>query len=133
MKKWALLSLIFLLLLGAAGCGSISLKSDLNQPRPEIAEIGDVDVEIDDEGIESNPETDCSTLNPHPIAVSMEEKFEVSYDEIMTWYCDGYAFSDILLALETEKLVDLSVPALLSRLRTRSWEIIWDELGVNPE
>ncbi len=133
MKKWTQLSLIILLLLAAAGCGSNSLKSDLNQPRPEIAEIGDVEVEIGDEDIESNLETDCSTLNPHPIAVSMEEKFEVSYDEIMTWYCDGYAFSDILLALETEKLVDLSVPALLSRLRTRGWEIIWDELGVNPE
>jgi len=133
MKKWTLLSLIFLLLFGAAGCGTNSIKSDLNQSRPEIAENEDIEVETDEVSIESNPETDCSTLNPHPLAVSMEEKFEVSYDEIMTWYCDGYAFSDILLALETEKLVDLSAPVLLSRLRTRSWELIWDELGVNPE
>ena len=133
MKKWTLLSLIFLLLLGAAGCGSNSLKSAANSSRPEIAEIGAAEAQTDSEGTEINPETDCSTLNPHPLAVSMEEKFEVSYDEIMTWYCDGYAFSDILLALETEKLVDLSAPALLSRLRNRSWEVIWDELGVNPE
>jgi len=51
----------------------------------------------------------------------------------MTLYCDGFAFSDILLALETEQLVDQSYEDLLSLLETNSWEKIWDDLGVSPE
>ncbi len=80
-----------------------------------------------------NSETECATLNPHPVAEGMTETFEITYDEVMTLYCDGYAFSDILLALETSELVDQSPEALLARLRTRSWQEIWDEFGVSLE
>ena len=48
----------------------------------------------------------------------------------MTLYCDGYAFSDILLALETEQLVDQSTEELLLLLETSTWEEIWQDLGV---
>ncbi len=61
----------------------------------------------------------------------MTETFEITYDEVMTLYCDGYAFSDILLSLETSELVDQTPAALLARLRTRTWQEIWDEFGVN--
>jgi hypothetical protein len=78
-----------------------------------------------------NPETNCSSLNPHPLAESMTEQFEVTYEEVMTWYCDGAAFSDILLALETVDLVDESVEDLLSMVKEdMTWEEIWQELGV---
>lgn len=76
---------------------------------------------------------DCSTQNPHPLAKGITEDFEITYNEVMILYCDGNAFSDILLALETAELVDESPAALLARLRTRSWEEIWDEYGINPE
>lgn len=77
-----------------------------------------------------NPETNCSALNPHPMAEGMAEQFDVTYDQVMTWYCDGYAFSDILLALETELLVDQSAEELLSMFDNQTWEEIWSELGV---
>lgn len=77
-----------------------------------------------------NPETNCSSLNPHPLAESMTEQFEVTYEEVMTWYCDGAAFSDILLALETVDLVDESVEDLLNMVEDMTWEEIWQELGV---
>jgi len=77
-----------------------------------------------------NPETNCSSLNPHPLAESITEQFEVSYDQVMTWYCDGAAFSDILLALETVDLVDESVEELLSMVENMTWDEIWQELGV---
>ena len=60
----------------------------------------------------------------------MTDQYEVTYDEIMTLYCDGYAFSDILLALETEQLVDQSTEELLLLLETSTWEEIWQDLGV---
>lgn len=78
-----------------------------------------------------NPETNCSSLNPHPLAEGMTEQFDVTYDEVMTWYCDGAAFSDILLALETVDLVEISVEELLGMLDDSTWEEIWQELGVD--
>ena len=99
----------------------------------ESAEDGsDVEPADDGTGVEptENPETNCSSLNPHPMAEGMAEQFEVSYDQVMTWYCDGYAFSDILLALETEELVDQSAEELLYMLEDSTWETIWEDLGV---
>ncbi len=74
-----------------------------------------------------NSDTNCSTIDPHPVAQGMTETFEITYDEVMNLYCDGYAFSDILLALETSELVDQSPETLLARLRTRTWQEIWTE------
>jgi hypothetical protein len=132
-----------LLLLFLTGCGSDTLKSAQNSPQEEVMteeESGEDIVTSGSEGESSqdesqvipteNPETNCSALNPHPMAEGMAETFEVSYDQVMTWYCDGSAFSDILLALETEQLVDQSPEELLSMLEDSTWEEIWQELGV---
>ena len=106
-------------------CGGDSLKATFYTSREEPT--------APEQAAGNNPETNCSTLNPHPLAESMAGKFEISYEEIMTWYCDGYAFSDILLALETEQLVDQSAEDLLSLLADRSWEEIWQDLGLEPQ
>ena len=136
MKKYLLIAVILSVLVVGAGCQGDVLKSANYQSRPEVGADPDADAdagaEIDaDAGV--NPETDCSTLNPHPLAQGMVETFEVSYDEVMTWYCDGFAFSDILLALETSDLADVSAPDLLALLENQSWEEIWDDLGVSHE
>lgn len=133
MKKYLLIGMILSILFIGAGCQGDVIKSANYQSRPEVGAEADTDAGAEndpDAGV--NPETDCSTLNPHPVAQSMVETFNVSYDEVMTWYCDGYAFSDILLALETSDLADVPVPDLLPLVRNQSWEEIWDDLGVNP-
>ena len=119
---------LFLLVLVLAGCQGNSLKATHYQSRPEVA----VEDESNIDTVE-NSETNCAALDPHPMAVSITEKFEVTYDEVMTLYCDGFAFSDILLALETTQLVDQEPEELLKLLETKSWEEIWSELGVNPQ
>jgi len=129
MKKIFVLSVILLVALGTAGCQEQSIKSSSGPAQPEIVVEDEKQPELDQS---PKPVTDCSTLNPHPIAQGMEEKFNVSYDEIMGWYCGGSAFSDILLALETEKLAEISVPELLSMVKIQPWEEIWGELGVSP-
>ena len=119
---------IILVLISTVGCQSNSLSASNSLSKPEATapeESAGVAIE--------NPDTNCSAINPHPVAEGMTETFEITYDEVMTLYCDGYAFSDILLALETSELVDQSPEALLARLRTRSWQEIWDEFGVSPE
>lgn len=140
--------LSILLLVTMTGCGTDVLKSSQHSPQAESSaeegssgessegestegESSDMTSE-EDSAAESteNPETNCSTLNPHPMAEGIAEQFGLSYDQVMTWYCDGYAFSDILLALETEELVDLTTEDLLSMIEDKTWEEIWEELGV---
>ncbi len=129
MKTKLIISLgIIVLLLGTVGCQSSSLNGSNSLSKPEPTSLDESATEPTE-----NPDTNCSAINPHPVAEGMTETFEITYDEVMTLYCDGYAFSDILLALETSELVDQTPAALLARLRTRSWQEIWDEFGLNLE
>jgi hypothetical protein len=118
--------LLLTVLLGA--CGG-EVKQDTFKPPDRDQIIGS------DTG---NGETDnnihCTDPDPHPMGESIAKKFEVSYEQVMTWYCGGDAFSDILLALETAKLVeDQEVEILLERLENQNWDEIWTDLGVSPE
>ena len=134
MKKYLMIGVILSVMISAAGCQEDELKSTTYQSRPDVGVNVDAGVDVEtDGGAGANPETDCSTLNPHPIAQGMEQKFDVSYDEVMTWYCSGYAFSDILLALETSDLADVPVLDLLPLTENQSWNEIWDDLGVSHE
>jgi len=76
----------------------------------------------------------CPEVDPHPIAVSISEKFDVSYEKVIDWHCDGYIFEDILLALQTSKMSDMEPDTLLKEIETKTWEEIWEDLGItNPK
>jgi len=64
---------------------------------------------------------------------SIAEKFSAGYQEVMGWYCDGYAFEDILLALQTSQLSDVPAEDILHELENHSWEEIWENLGLTAE
>jgi|GEM_PF-2786230 len=72
----------------------------------------------------------CPEEDPQPIAVSITEKFDVSYEKVIDWYCDGYIFEDILLALQTSKMSDVEPDTLLKEIEAKTWEEIWDDLGI---
>ena len=80
-------------------------------------------------------ETDvnCSETNPHPVGQSIAGKFDVTYAEVMTWFCSGQTFDDILLALQTSELADRPVEELLEMKDQVGWEQVWEELGLVPE
>jgi hypothetical protein len=75
----------------------------------------------------------CTEYNPHPMGESIAEKFSTEYQEVMGWYCDGYAFEDILLALQTSQLSDVTPDNILIQLDNHSWEEIWENLELTPE
>ncbi len=129
MKKFLLVILYLLLSALISGCAGNTIKASSLQTRTKIIDGQNPGENLTDF---ADLQTSCSTLDPHPMAESIAEKFEIEYLEVMTLYCDGHAFSDILVALETEELVDRSAEELLSLLETRSWEQIWDDLGVSP-
>jgi hypothetical protein len=62
-----------------------------------------------------------------PIGQSIAEEYEsVSYDQVLTWFCNGAEFEDILVALETESQTGIPAEEMLQMLADGfSWEEIW--------
>ncbi|HXF84509.1 MAG TPA: hypothetical protein VNK49_03890 [Anaerolineales bacterium] len=76
--------------------------------------------------------TDCTTVNPHPIGQGIAETYDVSYEQVMAWFCEGFSFENIMIALETSEAVDIPAETLLRMLLEKNWEEIWDEIGFIP-
>lgn len=83
------------------------------------------------EGLPPSPPS-CPRLDPHPVGQSIADKFEVPYGEVMAWFCDGYTFEDILLALQTSEIADIDPGTLLDRYSEIGWERLWQELELMP-
>jgi hypothetical protein len=72
----------------------------------------------------------CTEVDPHPVAEGIVRKFDTTYEEVMTWFCGGQPFDDILLALQTAELADRSAGELLELKGDKSWDQFWEELGL---
>lgn len=82
---------------------------------------------------DSSPSTpgvdiNCTETNPHPLGQSIAETFDLTYEEVMTWFCSGYTFEHILIALQTSRETDLPAEELLEMSESKSWEEIWEEV-----
>lgn len=67
-----------------------------------------------------------------PIGLSIAEEYDfTSYEEVMTWFCNGAEFEDILVALETESQTDVPAEEMLGMLADGfTWEEIWQLIGL---
>ena len=76
--------------------------------------------------------TDC-TGNDQPHAQTLADKYEVDYDEIMGWFCDGNGFGEIELAYDLS-LVNGQTAAEIFALREAGtgWGQIKKEVGGSP-
>jgi hypothetical protein len=72
---------------------------------------------------------DCATNEEHRIGQSIAETFDVPYVQVMTWFCSGFSFDNILVALETSEAVDIPAEALLQMVMDQTWEEVWDQIG----
>ncbi len=82
------------------------------------------------EGRPSAWPTVCTETEPHPAGASIADKLDVSYEQVMDWLCGGETFDDILLALQTSRLSDLTAKELLERKDQIGWEAVWEERGL---
>lgn len=75
---------------------------------------------------------DCLGGEVSPIGQSIAEDYEfTSYEEVITWFCEGAEFEDILLALETESQTGTPAEEMLGMLADDfSWEEIWQLIGL---
>lgn len=75
---------------------------------------------------------ECPLPNPHPVAENIAQKYQLEYTQVIDWYCQGYEFEDILLALQTGKITEVAVEDLLTLSETQSWSEIWEDFDLNP-
>jgi hypothetical protein len=75
--------------------------------------------------------TECLDPASQAMSSSIAASFETPFETVMLWYCSGYAFEDILLALQTAAQVETPAGELLVKLgQGLSWEEIWIEIGL---
>lgn len=123
-SKQPLLSLLFaVILLGFTACaappsGSAEIDS-IVQPATSTALPALVEDTADS----------CLEDETHPIGESITRNYDVSYEQVMTWFCSGYSFDNILIALETSEAVDVPADELLQMLQEKEWDQIWVEVG----
>jgi hypothetical protein len=123
--------LVFFLLALAACAGA---RSDDKLAKADLSGIPTVATEglrpAVTEGDEGASDDQCTYTDPHPIGMSIADTYQVSYEQVMSWFCSGYSFDNILIALETSDAVDVPPDVLLDRLLETDWEDIWEEVGL---
>ena len=67
-----------------------------------------------------------------PVGKSIADDYEFSsYEQVMTWFCNGAEFEDILVALETQSQTDIVADETLQMLVDGfTWEEIWQVIGL---
>jgi len=82
-------------------------------------------------GVETEA-SDCLDGEISPIGESIAEDYDFTdYAEVITWFCDGAEFEDILVALETESLIGTPAEEMLQMLADGfTWDEIWQLVGL---
>lgn len=77
-------------------------------------------------------EAECPGEGTNAIGQGIADEYEfTSYDEVITWFCDGAEFEDIMVALQTEELSDTPAEEMLVMLAEGfTWEDIWLVVGL---
>ena len=75
---------------------------------------------------------DCLGGETSPIGGAIADEYEAaSYDQVMTWFCNGAEFEDILAALETESQTGTPAEEMLQMLAEGfTWDEIWQIIGL---
>jgi hypothetical protein len=73
----------------------------------------------------------CASEEINQIGKSIADSYPFTTDEeVMTWFCNGAEFEDILMALETEELNGTLAEEMLEmRAEGLSWDDIWLIVG----
>ncbi len=93
----------------------------------------------DDDDAEEPAEEDlayCVGADPHPTAQRLAETYDVSYEQIMTWFCEErYGLGEIMHALQTSDAEDgengdAAEQILHLKTELGGWGQVWQELGL---
>ncbi len=75
----------------------------------------------------------CTGVDPHPVGTSLAQKYGVSYEDIMSWFCQGYGFGEIDIAYDLSLQTGVTVEEIFAlRQSGLGWGQIRQQLGVLP-
>ena len=117
------------LILAACGPENGSTPSSQAQPTSAVSEPETGNATSAPTPVDIN----CAGPDPLPIGESIAQTYDVTYEQVMTWFCSGYTFDDILIALETSQATDANAADLLAMSKDMSWEDIWVKVGFTPK
>ena len=70
-------------------------------------------------------------VNPLGQSIAGDYDFSRIIAQVMTWFCDGAEFEDIMVALETQATTDTPAGDMLRMLGDgMSWDEIWQQIGL---
>ena len=93
-------------------------------PTPEVTETPTPEETV-------APATCPAALNQHPVGWRIANTYDLDYDEVMGWFCDGYGFGQIMLALQTSNITELPAEDLLQmKTEQGGWGRVWQGLGL---
>jgi hypothetical protein len=104
--------------------GTISaVKIEVEEPEEEEKEP------VDDQDDPSEGYYCVQSDVMHPLAVRLLDRYETDYETLQGWFCDGFGWGQIMLALQTSETTDDLPGDLLNRRREgEGWGKIWQDL-----
>lgn len=67
----------------------------------------------------------------HPAGARLAERYEMPYEDLQAWFCQGFGWGQVKLALQTAKLKGVDAADLLqARLDGQGWGQIWQGLNL---
>jgi hypothetical protein len=85
--------------------------------------------EEDEEDVDDDVNFFCreGTEAQHPVGASIAARYDVEYEQVMAWFCDGkFGFGQIMLALQTAQMTGGDADELLARRAGgEGWGQIW--------
>jgi len=137
MDKRIVLSLFLIVfLLGACATESAApLIESAPVNDDSVPKVEDTPPTETEEIVDPGPELiagDCLSGEVSPVGQSIADDFgSVSYEQVINWFCNGAEYEDILVALETEALTEVSAEEMLAMLANGlPWEEIWQQVGL---
>jgi len=122
MKKYKFLFLFIFLL---TACFPMVETPDIEVQKQIITEPIEMGMNSDTDNME------CLNSEMSVLGRNIASQFEdVSFEQVMTWFCSGAEFEDILIALQTEKVTGQPAQGLLEMLVIDlTWDEIWQSIG----
>ena len=73
----------------------------------------------------------CDGRDSHPVGNRLAESFGMPYDDVMTMFCSGYGFGEIMHALQTSQETGVSPQDLLAmKTEMGGWGEVWKAQGL---
>ena len=115
----------------AAPTPSVSQPKPVN-PTPELTQEIVPTPTLEVTPLSETAPPDCLGGEVSPIGQSIAEDYEFTdYAEVITWFCNGAEFEDILVALETESQTGTPAEEMLQMLADGfTWDEIWQTIGL---